>query len=133
MSTTAATADLGAERFVSLTTFRKTGAPVATPVWIGRDGDALIVTTPAESGKVKRLRRNPRVEIQPSSRTGKVEDDAPRATGAAEIVTDAPERERLTALFRRKYGLEYRIFMLVERLFSSKQRDRVMLRIRLEE
>ncbi len=48
--------DVAGERFVSLTTFRRDGTPVATPVWIARDGDALVVTTPADSGKVKRLR-----------------------------------------------------------------------------
>ncbi|MDT0352926.1 PNPOx family protein [Pseudonocardia charpentierae] len=36
--------DVAGERFVSLTTFRRDGTPVATPVWIARDGDALVVT-----------------------------------------------------------------------------------------
>ena len=45
--------DLADEKFVSLTTFRKNGVGVPTPVWIGRDGDALVVTTPVGSGKVK--------------------------------------------------------------------------------
>jgi hypothetical protein len=38
-----------AEKFVSLTTFKKDGATVATPMWIGRDGDHLFVWTPADS------------------------------------------------------------------------------------
>ncbi|MDT7579905.1 MAG: uncharacterized protein QOK35_1169, partial [Pseudonocardiales bacterium] len=48
-------AEMADEQFVSLSTFRRSGAPVATPVWIARDGDALVVTTIADSGKVKRL------------------------------------------------------------------------------
>ena len=63
-------------RFVSLTTFRRSGTPVATPVWIARDGDALVVTTIVDSGKVKRARRDPRVELQPCTRRGTVADGA---------------------------------------------------------
>ena len=44
-STDSAFAALGDEQFLSLTTFRKSGERVSTPVWIGRDGDALMVTT----------------------------------------------------------------------------------------
>lgn len=74
---------LGDEQFVSLTTFRRSGEPVSAPVWIGRDGDALIVTTPEASGKVKRLRNNPRVELCPCSRMGHVEDGVEPVAGSA--------------------------------------------------
>jgi PPOX class probable F420-dependent enzyme len=115
---------LGDERFVSLTTFRRTGVPVSTPVWIARDGAALLVTTPSTSGKVKRLRHTSRVELRPCSRSGKVADDAPTASGSGVI----EERDR-PAVFQAKYGLEYRIFMLVERLMTKGPRDRVIVRI----
>ncbi len=118
--------DLADEHFVSLTTYRTTGVGVATPVWIARDGDALIVTTPADTGKVKRVRNNQVVELSPSSRMGKVADDAPVATGVAEIVE---EDARLTAIFSRKYRLEYRIFMWIESRGKSGKKPRVVLRI----
>jgi PPOX class probable F420-dependent enzyme len=115
---------LGDERFVSLTTFRRTGRPVATPVWVARDGDDLIVTTPEGSGKVKRLRHTARVELRPCGRSGKVDDDAPVVTGHATIEpTDRPD------VFRSKYGLEYRVFMLVERVAARGNKPRVLLRI----
>jgi PPOX class probable F420-dependent enzyme len=115
---------LGDERFVSLTTFRRTGEPVSTPVWVARDGDALVVTTPGTSGKVKRLRHTPRVELRPCSRTGKVDEAAVPVPGVAAIEPrDRPD------IFRAKYKLEYRIFMAVERLTGSGSRDRVLLRI----
>jgi uncharacterized protein len=115
-------------RFVSLTTFRRSGAPVATPVWIAADPDGagLLVTTPRESGKVKRLRRDPRVQLRPCDRRGKVEADAPRTDGTAELV---PYDARLEGIFKRKYGLEYRVFMVAERLFARGNKDRVALRI----
>ncbi len=116
--------DLGDERFISLTTYRRTGAAVSTPVWVAREGDALVVTTPADSGKVKRLRHTPRVEMRPCGRTGKVRDGAPVVTGQVEIVDeDQPQ------LFRSKYGLEYRLFMGIERLGKAGRRPRVLLRI----
>ena len=121
-----ALAEMADQRFVSLTTFRRSGAPVATPVWIARDGDALVVTTPVESGKVKRLRRDPRVELRPCGRAGKVSDDAVPVTGAAEVVR--PSKAAVAAL-RRKYGLEYRLVTAVERLFGRGRRERVILRI----
>jgi len=117
---------LASERFISLSTYRRSGVAVSTPVWIARDGDALIVTTPDDTGKVKRLRNSPRVEVAPSSRMGKVADDAPHKVGVAVI---EEETERLTEIFRRKYGMEYRIFMFVERRIAKKQKPRVILRI----
>ena len=66
---------LADEHFVSLTTFRKTGERVPTPVGIARDGEALLVTTPDGTGKVKRIRNNPRLELQSSGRMGKTKDN----------------------------------------------------------
>lgn len=124
-----ALASIADERFVSLTTFRRSGVGVSTTVWIARDGDALIVTTPDGTGKVKRIRNDLRVELRPSGRTGKVADDAPVVSGRAEIRTGEEAENRLTTVFRAKYGLEYRIFAFVERWVASSQRHRVMLRI----
>ena len=63
---------LGHERFVSLTTFRRNGEGVATPVWVARDGDALVVITPEGTGKLRRLRRDDRVTLRPCDRRGRV-------------------------------------------------------------
>ena len=123
-------AALAEERFVSLTTFRRNGAPVSTPVWIGRDGDALVVTTPAGSGKVKRLRTEPRVELRPCSRTGKVAPDAVMVSGHAEVLDDPAAHARVAAVVRRKYALEYFLVMGIERLTRRGGR-RVALRIRV--
>ena len=83
--------------------------PVPTPVWVARDGDALVVTTPAASGKVKRLRSNPQVELVPCSRRGRVRDGASPVAGTAEIVGDEEHARRLTDSLRRKYGVEFRL------------------------
>lgn len=120
---------LGDERFVSLTTFRRTGEPVSTPVWVVRDGDELLVTTPDDSGKVKRLRHIARVELRPCSRSGSVPDDAVPVPGDARLVTDRAEVERLSGLFADRYGLEYRAFLLIERVAARRQKPRVIVRV----
>ncbi|MEZ0446315.1 PPOX class F420-dependent oxidoreductase [Cellulomonas sp. ICMP 17802] len=120
---------LADEGFISLTTFRKTGVGVPTTVWVGRDGDALLVTTPRGSGKVKRLGRDPRVELTPSSRFGKVDDDAPTVTGVAEVLDDDAARERCNAVMVEKYGLEYRVMMGIEKLGRKGDDNRVIVRI----
>ena len=128
-STAAALSDLADERFVSLTTFRRTGEPVSTPVWIAADGPDLIVTTPKESGKVKRLRNNGRVQLRPCSRTGSVKDGAVAVDAHATVVDDDHSRALLTRVFGGKYRLEYRVFRFIERLGKAGAKQRVMLRI----
>ncbi len=117
---------LADEPFVSLTTFRKSGVGVSTVVWIARDGDELIVTTPDGTGKVKRVRNNGRVTLSPSSRMGKVADAAAVVEGAATI---EPETPPLTAIFAGKYKTQYKIFMWIERRGKAGQKPRVILRI----
>jgi PPOX class probable F420-dependent enzyme len=117
--------DLSGEQFVSLTTFGRDGTPIPTPVWIARDGDALVVTTPTDTGKVKRLRHNPRVELRPCNRRGAVPEGVSSVTGSAEVV---PPEPRHVAALRQKYGMQYRIGTVVERLVRGR-RERVILRI----
>ncbi|NQX05588.1 PPOX class F420-dependent oxidoreductase [Rathayibacter sp. VKM Ac-2856] len=129
MTLSPALAALADASFVSLTTFRKTGVGVSTPVWIARDGDELVVTTPRKSGKVKRLRNDPRVTLVPCDRRGRVADGATVLEAEARIVSDTGTVDRLGRVFLRKYRLEYRVFMVIERIVSRGDRTRVMLRI----
>jgi hypothetical protein len=59
-------------RFISLTTFRKNGVAVPTPVTFGEANGKLYVVTGSRTGKIKRLRNNPAVEFAPCDRTGEV-------------------------------------------------------------
>ncbi len=93
---------LGAAKYVSLTTFRRDGTPVPTPVWLVRDGDALVVTTQGSSGKVKRIRANPDVLIAPCDARGRLKGE--QVPGVAAL-QDPAETERITGLVRRRYGL----------------------------
>jgi PPOX class probable F420-dependent enzyme len=86
-----ALSSLADEKFVSLTTWKKNGEKVASAMWLARDGDALVMWTPADSWKVKRLRRDNRVELTPCGRTGQVDGGAKTTAGTA-IVDDDRRR-----------------------------------------
>lgn len=95
-------ANIADGKYVSLTTFKKDGTPVATPLWGARDGDRLLVWTTTDSWKVKRIKRNPSVTIAPCSARGKVEGDA--VEGVAEIM-DAAGTENARSAISSKYGI----------------------------
>lgn len=103
-------------RYVSLTTFRRSGEGVATAVWIAPAPDGAVVLTGAGSGKAKRLRRDQRVELRECDARGQVKPGAPVVHGRAETVVDPAEQDRLLDGHRRKYGLQFRAFRLVEHL-----------------
>ena len=73
-------------RYVNLTTYRKDGTAVSTPVWHVPHEAELWIVTEAGSGKVKRIRNNPQVQVQPCSARGKVAPDAPSVTGTARLL-----------------------------------------------
>lgn len=114
---------MGAADFIALSTFRRTGEAVPTPVWVVRDGDALLVTTPAGSGKLKRLAHTPRVELRPCSRRGTVEAGAPTLTGVATVDPDPQAHARVEHLFAAKYRAQYRVAMVVERVIRTVRRS----------
>jgi PPOX class probable F420-dependent enzyme len=128
-SSDSAFAALGDEQFLSLTTFRKSGERVSTPMWVVRDGDALIMFTPQASGKLKRLRNSPHVELRPSNQFGRVKDGVEPVAGVAEVLTDEDSLERATGMIRRKYGFAYQIVMGIERLIKFGPEKRFTLRL----
>ena len=65
-------ASIRGQKYVSLTTFRKTGVGVATPVWFGEDDGRLYVMTRSDMGKTKRIRNHPQVRVAACTIGGKV-------------------------------------------------------------
>ena len=63
---------ISGQKYLSLTTFRKSGAGVPTPVWFAENNGKLYVMTRSDSGKYKRLCNNPQVRIAPCTARGKV-------------------------------------------------------------
>jgi PPOX class probable F420-dependent enzyme len=122
-------AQMGAEKFVSLTTFKRDGSPVSAPMWIARDGHHLVAWTPTDAWKVKRVRRDPRVELTPCGRSGKVQPGAPVLRGTAEVVTDGSYVAKTAARIQEKYGIQFRVVTLLEAVLARGRKPRVALRI----
>jgi hypothetical protein len=129
--TTSALQTLGQCKYVRLTTFRRDGTPVPTPVWQVRDGDRLLVITNGTTGKVKRLRRSPRVLVAPCDQRGRVKPGAQEVEGSVELFTDEPELDRLVGLIKGKYGFVFTIAGWVNRLRGLPFTDGVEIRISL--
>ena len=70
-------ASLANERYVAITTFRRNGTPVSTPVWVvSDDPHRLLIATGADTWKVRRIKRNPHVRVAGCSPGGAVHGDA---------------------------------------------------------
>ncbi|MEV6342201.1 PPOX class F420-dependent oxidoreductase [Actinoplanes sp. NPDC051851] len=104
---------LGSQKYVLLTTFRRDGRAVATPLWVVPDGDGLAFWTVADSGKVKRIRNSGRVTVAPCDVRGTPAGEAMEATAR---LGDAADLHRVGATLKRKYGLMGRLTMLGSRL-----------------
>lgn len=88
-------------RYVSLTTYRRDGTPVATPVWHVPTGNELLIVSEASSGKVKRIRRDGRVVVTACNIRGRVRPDAMSASGTARLLDEAGTAAAREALARR--------------------------------
>src|SRR6478735_1641008 len=76
---------VAAHRYVSLTTFRRDGTPVSTPVWCARDGGELVVVTVDPAGKLKRLAHTARIELRPCDFRGRIAPSAPTYSGTTRV------------------------------------------------
>ena len=104
-------------KYVSLTTFRRDGTPVSTPVWFVAENGHLLVETDGDSYKVKRIRRNDNVTVASCNATGRIAGEVVSAHAA---ILPAEELPRVEQLLHRKYRLDYifvlPIYLLVQRL-----------------
>ncbi|WP_217237902.1 PPOX class F420-dependent oxidoreductase [Streptomyces sp. AC555_RSS877] len=104
---------LGAGKYLLITSYRKNGTGVATPVWVVRDGDALGAWSAADAWKVKRIRARGDVLVGPCDLRGNPTGDQVPAT--AEIA-DAEITAHYRRLIARKYGIVGRLTLLGSRL-----------------
>lgn len=107
-------ADLGSPRYIRFTNFRRSGDAVSTPVWFAPDGDAWVFSTAPDSGKVKRLRNDPRVEIAASDVRGRVRAGTPVFHGSARLVDPSDESDAERAMAKR-YGWQWSALRLSEK------------------
>jgi PPOX class probable F420-dependent enzyme len=90
------------QKYISLTTFRKTGVGVPTPVWFGEENGKLYVMTRGDMGKAKRIRNNPQVKVAPCTIRGKI--TGPEFPATARILPQE-EHARARRSINRKYWM----------------------------
>ena len=95
-------AEVGRASYVSFTSYRKNGTQVSTPVWIAPDGEDLYFFSDTGAFKVKRVRNNPAVTLQPCDVRGRIKDGAPLVSGMAEVLEHS-ESPRVRRIVNRKY------------------------------
>lgn len=114
---------LRAQQFCLLTTFRKDGTPVRTPMWFAVKDETVYMATKGGTGKVKRLRREAKVTIGPCNGGGAPLGEQVEAWGR--IVTDPEESAAAEKALMDRYGLKRRLLRWALR-FSSDKTDAML-------
>jgi len=96
------------QAYLCLETYRKNGAAMLTPVWFAQDGNYFYVSTFNNAGKVKRIRNNPAVRINPCGMQGELFG---KWVSANAHLADNTEAEIAEAFLDAKYGERRREFM----------------------
>ncbi len=106
------------QKYVLLTTYRRDGTPVGTPVNIAVEGDRAFVRTWDTAWKVKRIRNNSEVEVAPSTLRGKPTGPAIRAHAR---ILDGDESAYAGRAIARKHRILHGLLVpLVHRLRRNK-------------
>jgi PPOX class probable F420-dependent enzyme len=90
---------------------------VPTPVWVGREGDELVVWTRATAGKVKRVRNNPTVELTECDLRGKPRGETVKGTTR---ILDEASADRARRVLVKKYGISGRLIIGASRMFRGR-------------
>lgn len=101
-------------RYLSVTTFKRDGTGVATPMWFVSDGQRLLALTDLHSAKVRRIHHDRHVEVAPCRPGGKLLGRPVPAR--AEVLTSAEDLEHVQELLLARYRISYRLVMLAYRV-----------------
>jgi uncharacterized protein len=105
------------KEYLNLETYRKDGRSVRTPVWFLFHNDSFYIRTLANTGKVKRIRRNTTVKFAPCNEKG--EPTGEWLSGQASIAGAQPSLE-IDGLLTKKYGFRKRVFDLIVKIQRKK-------------
>ncbi|MGI5256595.1 PPOX class F420-dependent oxidoreductase [Streptomyces angustmyceticus] len=117
--------------YVSLVTYRRSGTPVATPVWAVAEGDELLVWTRDDSWKVKRLRNDARVTVTPCDVRGRIAEGVQAVEGTGRLLEGKDALGRVRRAMAGKYGLRFRLMDSVGALVRGGKRPHVGISVTL--
>ena len=103
-------------KYLSLTTFKRDGTGVATPVWFVAEAGTILVVTGAESHKVRRIHHNPAVTVAECTASGRLRSSPVPARAQILPRHQAPRARQLMA---RKYRLDQIVILPVYRAVQT--------------
>jgi len=113
------------EKFIRFTTFKRDGTAVGTAVWIvALDGGRYGFWTASTSGKAKRLKNNPKVQMQPCDSRGRVKSGSSTTDGTA-VLTTGPEATTVQTRIKAKYGFMVKVTKFLRSLNNLILRKKV--------
>src|SRR5574341_2225747 len=105
-------ANLKGHNYMLLTTYRKSGVPVACPVWFAQQGSKIYMMSLPGAGKLKRLRHTNRIELAPCKAGGRVVGQSIAAQGRIIPPEDHALSELAEQALLKKYGWFKRLYNL---------------------
>jgi PPOX class probable F420-dependent enzyme len=118
---------LDGHRYCRLVTYRRNGAAMPTPMWFAVHDGRLYMKTERPSGKLRRIRNDPRVEVAPCTATGRTRGASVRGRARVLGADEAAVAERA---LRSRYGFGRRLFgLVVEPIFALRGRVPVWLEV----
>ncbi len=111
------------QRYLAIESYRKNGEAVKTPVWFVESQGTIYVRTANDTGKAKRIRRNPYVRIVPCNGRGTIKGNWVEAE--AKFVP-FEEADQVYLLLKQKYGLQYRLVGLLRALQRRRAKTAVL-------
>lgn len=115
------------KQYLNIESLRKNGEAVKTPVWFAQDGETLHVWTQADSGKAKRIRRDGKIRIAPSTGAG----EPIGVWVPAQAQTDeSPEAiKQVTKMMKKKYGVMFSVFGFIGRMRGGSKYTAIKIQI----
>jgi PPOX class probable F420-dependent enzyme len=111
------------KKYICIESYRKNGQPVKTPVWFVEENGVLYVHTSDDTGKVKRIRRNPKVRIAVCNFRGNPKGDW---TNAKAELMPASKVDTYHPLIIKKYGLMAKLVRFMDRFSRSKAQSVIL-------
>tara|TARA_B100000427_G_scaffold256334_1_gene220031 strand:+ start:65 stop:442 length:378 start_codon:yes stop_codon:yes gene_type:complete len=119
------------EKYVNLSTKRKDGSFVNTPVWFAQDGEKndFFIFSAGEAGKIKRIKNFSSVRVAICDVRGNLKGEW--ISAQAELVSEEESKIKAYKQLHKKYGLTIRVFDFFSKLFG-KYEQRQLVKFSIE-
>lgn len=122
---------LKGQQFCLLTTFRKDGRPVQTPMWFAFDGADVVMMTKGQTGKVKRIQSQGKVLLQACNGNGRPLGLSREAH--ATVLTEPDDLARMDKVLNERYGLKRKFLRWALKLAKDKTDAAIVVSMRADD